>query len=378
MKTAAIISCNDNYDYDTRTKYVYDFLHKKGYKVTFFVADFDHRNKKIYKANRLDKLEYIHVRPYEKNISIRRILSHFDFARGVKRQLLNHNFDLVYHCAPPNSTIRVLSIIKRKKKFKLITEIGDMWPETMPVSKSIKKVLVVPLGIWKAFRDKYLFNSDIVIAECDLFKKQLEKNTGLGQIQTLYFCKAENFVNKYDTWCQNTRIELCYLGSINNIIDIEMIGRFIKELGTDRQVIVHVIGDGEKRKELLDSIKNNGGEPIFHGIIFSESDKKEIFAKCDYCLNIMKTTVNVGMTMKSLDYFSFGIPIINNIRGDISKLVQDENIGFNIEESNIKEVVMKIKKMSFESYLRMVKNVQDIHNKNFCIEKFNYEMEKML
>ena len=65
----------------------------------------------------------------------------------------------------------------------------------------------------------------------------------------------------------------------------------------------------------------------------------------------MKTTVNVGMTMKSLDYFSFGIPIINNIRGDISKLVQDENIGFNIEESNIKEVVIENKKNEFLNHI---------------------------
>ena len=87
MKKAAIISCNDNYDYDTRTKYVYDFLHTRGYAVTFLVSDFDHRNKKRYKANRVDNIEYIHVRAYKKNLSLSRILSHFDFAKGIKKYL---------------------------------------------------------------------------------------------------------------------------------------------------------------------------------------------------------------------------------------------------------------------------------------------------
>lgn len=378
MKTAAIISCNDNYDYETRTKYVYDFLHEKGYVITFFVADFDHRNKKKYSTDRPDNLKYIHVRPYEKNLSVKRILSHFDFAKGVKNELKCHHYDLVYHCAPPNSTIRVLSNIRKNRSFKLITEIGDMWPETMPVSEGIKRILFIPLGIWRLLRDKYLFNSDVIIAECNLFKKQLEKNTGLSQIRTLYFCKKENFVNKSNNFNQENRISLCYLGSINNIIDCDMIGMFVSELAIDREVIVHIIGDGEKRKELIDLIKSNGGQPVFYGKVFSEESKKEIFSKCDYCLNIMKTTVNVGMTMKSLDYFSFGIPIINNIGGDIGDMVVSESIGFNIDSDTIKDVVKNIKEVDSESYLNMVNNVRKVHSKYFCIEKFNQEMGQMI
>ena len=64
MKTAAIISCNDNYDYDTRTKYVRNYLEAKGYNVTFVVADFDHRNKKKYKADHTDTIKYIKVPTY--------------------------------------------------------------------------------------------------------------------------------------------------------------------------------------------------------------------------------------------------------------------------------------------------------------------------
>ena len=378
MKTAAIISCNDNYDYETRTKYVYDFLHEKGYVITFFVADFDHRNKKKYSTDRLDNLKYIHVRSYEKNLSMKRILSHFDFAKGVKNELKCHHYDLVYHCAPPNSTIRVLSNIRKNRDFKLITEIGDMWPETMPTSEGIKKILFIPLSIWRLLRDKYLFNSDVIIAECNLFKKQLEKNTGLSQIRTLYFCKKENFVNKSNVFNQENRISLCYLGSINNIIDCDMIGMFVRELAIDREVLVHIIGDGEKRDELIDLIKANGGQPVFYGKVFSEESKKEIFSKCDYCLNIMKTTVNVGMTMKSLDYFSFGIPIINNIGGDIEKMVKTEAIGFNINSNNIKSVVDAIKKCDSEDYEIMKKNVESVHEKYFSIEKFKMEMQKIL
>lgn len=378
MKTAAIISCNDSYDYDTRTKYVYNSLQSKGYLVTFIVADFDHRNKRDYCVNRPDNIHYIHVRSYKKNFSLGRILSHFDFAIGIKKHLMNQQYDLIYHCAPPNLTIRVLSKIREKQNFRLVTEIGDMWPETLPISDKIKKLLFIPLIVWKGLRDRNLYNSDFVIAECNLFRRQLEQSTHLKYIKTMYFCKQANFVDKNLNYFKNSMINLCYLGSINNIIDIEMIGILVKELSKYRQIVVHIIGDGERRSELINTIELNGGKVVFYGKVFSEDSKRNVFSQVDYCLNIMKTSVNVGMTMKSLDYFSFGIPIINNVGGDIEELISEEPIGFNIDKENIQIVAKKINELSFEEYLKMSKEVQNIHNKYFSISKFNQEFGKII
>lgn len=380
MKRAAIISCNDNYDYDTRTKYVSKYLEKNGYKVDFIIADFDHRNKMPYIVERDDNIIYIHVGEYDKNLSIRRIKSHIEFARGVEKYLSKQQYEVVYHCAPPNYTIKVLSKLKKKKKFKLITEIGDMWPETMPVPVQIKQVLFIPLRFWSNLRDKYLDNSDVIVAECNLFNKQLREKTGIQhRIKTIYFCKKANYVEMdIKDFNMEDRIELCYLGSINNIIDCDIIGTFINELSNRKETIVHIIGDGEKKRNLIDSIESNGGKVQFYGKVFDEEEKKKIFSKCQYALNIMKTDVNVGMTMKSLDYFAFGIPIINNIGGDIEKMVETQKIGFNINAKNIKLVVDAIEKSSLNDYMNIRNNVKRVHEKYFSIEKFNQQMKEIL
>lgn len=39
MKKLLIISCNDNYDYETRTKYVSKYFNEKQYDITFLVAN---------------------------------------------------------------------------------------------------------------------------------------------------------------------------------------------------------------------------------------------------------------------------------------------------------------------------------------------------
>lgn len=378
MKKALIISCNDNYDYNTRTKYVCDFLEKSGHKVKFLVADFDHRNKRVYKAEHNGDICYIHVLPYKKNLSVARILSHIQFANGVKKFVAKNHFNLVYHCAPPNWTIKELSKCKNNKDFRLITEIGDMWPETMPVGGMLKKVLGLPFKFWSNLRDKHLYNSDVIIAECDLFNELLRKKSHANKIETMYFCKP--YLGGMDnTWYHlSQKIVLGYLGSINNIIDIDIIKDLIHNIALHRPVVLHIVGDGEKRQEMISAVKDSCEEVIFHGMVFDDDEKQYIFAQCHFALNVMKSEVCVGMTMKSLDYFSFGIPLINNIGGDIEKIVEGENVGFNINSDNICDIANKMIIMSDDDYLNMRKHVHDSHVKHFSVSSFNNKFSTLI
>lgn len=92
----------------------------------------------------------------------------------------------------------------------------------------------------------------------------------------------------------------------------------------------------------------------------------------------MKSSVNVGMTMKSLDYFSFGIPIINNINGDIGEMIDLYKIGFNINSDNIRGVANLITNYDINDYIDMRNNVRIVHDKYFSVENFNEKMNEIL
>ena len=92
----------------------------------------------------------------------------------------------------------------------------------------------------------------------------------------------------------------------------------------------------------------------------------------------MKESVYVGMTMKSLDYFSYGIPIINNINGDIKKIIDKEKVGVNISKRNVKECVDDIINMKESEYLSMRNNVKQTHAKYFSIEKFENALSTLI
>ena len=374
MKRALIITCNDSYDYGTRTKYVEQVLVDQGYFVDHLLSDFDHRSKKRYEAEHPGTKYYIHVPSYSRNLSLQRIWSHIRFGQQVKRFVLSHGYDLVYHCAPPNYTIKELSSCKKRKSFKLITEVGDMWPESIPIRENLKHLLLIPFKVWSNLRDQNLANSDVVIAECDLFRDTIQKNSGLNKIQTLYFCKEFTGENRTIVYSSGNEIVLCYLGSINNIIDVDVIGKIIKELRKSVSVKLHIIGEGENRDHLIKTAERNGATVLYHGIIYDDGKKREIFDECHYALNIMKPEVFVGMTMKSLDYFSAGIPIINNIGGDVWKMVQQEKVGYNISSETFDDTVQMILNCDEECYRQLQRNVQTAHNDFFSIQHFKEKM----
>ena len=117
---------------------------------------------------------------------------------------------------------------------------------------------------------------------------------------------------------------------MNNIIDIDAIGNILRELNKCKPVTMHVIGGGEKIDLLLDVCRQNSSKLEFHGKVFDRDEKKRILDGCHYGLNVMKKTVCVGLTMKSMDYMEFGLPIINNIEGDTWDIIDRLGIGYNI------------------------------------------------
>jgi glycosyltransferase involved in cell wall biosynthesis len=121
-----------------------------------------------------------------------------------------------------------------------------------------------------------------------------------------------------------------YLGSVNHIIDIDGIVDLLSRVKKKMKVKLHIIGDGENRDRFLAALDAAQIGYEFHGFVYEEAEKRKIFARCDFGINMMKSAVCVGLTMKSVDYFCYGLPIINNIPGDTWALVEKFDAGVNV------------------------------------------------
>lgn len=357
----AIINCFDNCEH--RAMMLYDFFKGKGSNVTIYTSDYRHIAKKVRKEKKED-FKFIHVRPYKKNLSVERLCSHIGFAKSVFEMLKTQTVDLLWVIIPPNSCAKYAVKYKKKYGIKVIFDIGDMWPESMPIGEKYKKLF--PFILWRKLRDDYLEYVDLIVTECDLYQRYFDQNIFKGKMQTLYLARNLRYIDCKEVPPADS-VSLCYIGSINNIIDIPVISHIISELCKYKPVIINVIGDGESRDKLLDEAKKAGASVNYYGIIYDTEAKARIMSMSHYGLNIMQNTVRVGLTMKSIDYFEAGLPIINNIQGDTWEFCEKNGIGINIDESRWEQRVL------YGNFDR--KMIRDFAGKMFSKKAFDEKMK---
>lgn len=355
--------------YENRLQYVASFLEQKGYEVVILTTDFNHGKKEQIK-NRYEQCTYIHVPPYSKNISLTRIRSHYSFAKQVRKQLESLQPSLIYVLVPPNCVIDQCAKYKSSdEKALLFADIIDLWPESL-----VKGRLPTPVrSMWRGMRAKGLAESDYVFTECDLYRERISEELPDNNVSTLRLCKPVIEPNREyaDTvrklreatrGSSNDSLRLGYVGSMNHILDIEGVAALIKAVTQNvRALEVHVIGDGESRDEFLEAMERAGADVTYYGRIYDQEEKIGILGACDYGINMMRKGVNVGLTIKSVDYLSMGLPIINNIEGDTWSIVEKELVGLNIERDNLQPAVESLSSVdSIPAYQQVVK----------CFKKF--------
>ncbi len=371
QKTAVLISCTDHYR--ERTWIFESVLRQQGYQIQYLAADFHHIRKEYFQCS-APNAQQLHVRSYQKNLSPSRILSHWDFAKGVYQYLesLPQVPELIVSEIPPNFLARYLAKYKKRHpQVKLVFDIFDLWPETFPSGKA-KKLLAPIFSVWASLRNRSLPAADRIITECDLFRQKL----GLMEdpkCNTLYLTVPNQEIDKA-AHLPEDHISLCYLGSVNNIIDIPAIQELVAQLQKRRPVTVHVIGRGERLEEFLDALRQAGANVIYHGAIFDTKEKQTIISGCHFGLNIMKSSVCIGLSMKSVDYWSHGLPILNNVPADTARLVKEFDIGLNLSE----DVAEAVCCMTQKQMLAMRKNVEDMFLSQFSYGVISSNLKDLL
>lgn len=376
MKKAVCISCTHHY-YE-RIAPVEAVLRAQGYEVTYLTSDFHHNNKTHYTVEGLAHCIQIPTKPYQKNISPQRILSHIGFAKDVFEKVEQLQPELIYVEVPPNSLCRQAARYKKKHpEVKLIFDIFDMWPESFPNSRA-KQLLALPFRVWGQFRNKGLPKADLVLTECDLFRNKLQPYLQNTPNHTLYLCRPGATTEAVKALPQQDAIHLCYLGAINNIIDIPTIAGLIGQVQTLRPVVLHIIGDGENRETFISAVEAAGAQVQFHGKIYDAAQKQAIFDQCSFGLNVMKDSVFVGLTMKSLDYFAGGLPIINTIAGDTTHLVASRNMGINLCREDLSVTATRIAEISPDTNLQMRQATLDTFHELFLETVFANKLRELI
>ncbi len=374
MKKAILISCFDWYT--TRLQPIREYLIEKGYQVIVLTSDFEHISKKPVQK-RFKECTYISVPRYKKNLSVQRMYSHLKFGKEIDKFIYKDQPDLIYALLPPNNIGKyILSYKKKYPKTKVVIDIIDLWPESMPLNKLRN---IPGMNIWRSWRNRAIENANFIFTECGMYNNVLKDQLINIDHKVLHLFKDQDDETAaivrsnlgHVSKCDN--ISFAYVGSMNHILDIDGICRVITSfIEEGYKCALHAIGIGENKEEFKKQVENTGCNCIFYGAVFEEKEKAKILSCCDYAFNMMKDTSAVGLTIKSIDYFSLGLPIINNIKGDTWELVEKMKIGYNVDQNN------KIRNIGFIDHQQVYKVYNDMFTRQVYIKNIEESLSEIV
>lgn len=367
-----LVNCFDTYE--GRMDLIFDYLFSKNYEVYAVVSNFKHIQKEKRNVKKINHI-VVEVKPYSKNISFERLISHNDFSNKAIIEIEKIAPDLIYSFLPPNGIAnKLISYRNRHPEVKVVFDLIDLWPETLPIA-NLRSLF--PLNLLAKYRNRQLLKADYMIFECNYYKAAMPDIVKRVNHSTLYLAKKEE-LGSIPRVVHNDELNLCYLGSINNIIDIEYITNIVAELFKRKKVVLHIIGDGEKRDQLIAGVEATGARVEYYGKVFDIQEKREIFRNCHFALNIMKESVYVGLTMKSIDYFEAGLPILNNIKGDTEELTSKYNCGINLPSKIRIKDIEDIVSITEDDLTVMSRNSRKIYEEYFSHEAFSKKFNEII
>lgn len=354
----------------------YNYFHKRGYRVKVYYASFSHSLKK----NRLitgKNFHPIQIRPYAKNISIERFFSHYEFAHKTGKLLKNESPDIVYFNLPPNLLGIPLCRLRKRNKYLLIVDVLDIWPETFPFTGFIKWAFNSTIGLLiKQTREYVLNNVDMIITESEYFSQKM-KLYRFNFAEVIYLKKI-NSINISPSIDTSTEISISYIGNIGNIYDFKSLLLILNEVKKERPISIDIIGEGDLKYWLLDKLRHFGITYKFYGATFDEKIKKQVITRSWFGYNGFKNNTEVALSYKTIEYFSFGTPIINSAKGDTYNIAEEYSVGINFSSSNIDKLVSELVNITKKDILYYKKNVIDIFENKFSNASYFKEMDVLL
>lgn len=286
------------------------------YNVTLITSRFchilkKHREKKI----NLDKVNVIFIDEpgYERNVSIERLYSHYIFCENFKKFLSEYKFniDLVYSAYPLIKTNYILGRMKKIKKYKLIMDIQDIWPEAIsgPIplfSNMIGKFFMFPIS---QYANKTYSYADALVAVSETYLERADVRDMKEEYKEVVYIGADDLHFSSELNKSNRKkIIATYIGTMAGSYDLETVLR--AAVLCDDQVEIQFIGTGPHEEKLKKINAELGGYVKFMGAM-SYDLAMEKLKYSDIAINPLKSTAQQSITNKLSDYFCCGLPILS-------------------------------------------------------------------
>ncbi len=364
---------------NSRFTYILDLLDKEKCDVELITSSFSHGQKKQREKvgyNVDYKITLIDEPGYRKNVSLKRFYSHYVFAQNVKKYLEQIEKPDVIYCAIPSLDVaKVVAKFAEKNNIEFIIDVQDLWPEAFKMVFSIPVISDMIFYPMKKSADYIYSKADYIFAVSNTYadragksnKKCKQKNSVFLGTDLEKFDKAKE---EFQIISFDDVVRVAYIGTLGHSYDIKCVIDSIKILYDKglTNILFVVMGDGP----LQEVFESYGKEKDVNCEFTGRLGYDEMIGRlcsCDIAVNSIMPGSAGSIINKVGDYAAAGLPVVNNQECiEYRKLVEDYQIGYNVEASNPEELAEKIEMLYKDKALRerVGKN-----NRRLAEEKFD-------
>ena len=300
---------------DYRFTYQARALAKRGHDVIWWTAAFNHHNKR-YRAHDWERrdgdgytIQLVPTPSYLRNISVRRLLFEWTFARNVVlRGRTLRPPDVILAADPPQFCGAAGRKLAGVHHARLVLDCFDLWPELFvnAAPRLLRPLVNLAVQPLRSMRRRNLRAASLVIAVADPYRDALVRE---GARNAITIPIGVDPTELRTARIPHERLTLVYAGSLGEHYDLTTLLDALR--GLDAELVIAGQGPSEARlrREAPSNVR-------FAGVLGTE-ELKRLYASADIGLAPYVAASIVALPTKLFDYLAAGLPVITSLDIDL-------------------------------------------------------------
>ena len=328
------------------------------YDLEVITSSFRHLTKKQREASdfRLEELQYkvtmLYEPDYYKNISLRRIYSHYKFAKNIKEYLSrSEKPDCIIVSVPSLSVGDVVTKYANKHNIPVIVDIQDLWPEAFKMAIRIPIISDLLFAPMMHQANRIYKRASKILAVSETYVRRGLRNCHNQDGTSIYIGTDSVLANKEMEGLEISKNKdefwIGYIGALGHSYDINTISKAIsilRERGIEN-IVFKVMGDGPLKKDFEAHANELNINSDFMGFI-DYGTMMATLSKCDVAVNPIVGGSVSSIINKVSDYAMAGMAVVNTQNStEYRELLDEYHAGINVKNGDAGEVANAIQQL---------------------------------
>ena len=339
-----------------------------------------------------DKINYVNVRSTHNMHAnrVRRLLHYLSFSFFLFfKMLVLKKPDVIFVSSPPLFQILPVLFASRIRGIPYVLEVRDLWPESI-IQMGLLPKKIVPRVLFELEYLSYKYAKSIsaitpgikndIVRRYPHWQNKIELVTCGTNLMRMPRHKPTN--NARLLYNLNHKNTVIYFGALGFANDLRTIVEAAENLVDRSDIHIALIGKGAKASEIRTMISVRGLDNISVYDPVPKDNAKYVISKAKICLvTLAKIEIfETAIPTKLIDYLACGKPVINNVHGLASEIIDASKCGVNIEPENPEQLSQTIIRILNENELGQAASA---YAKQYITENFDLndkidEFEKLL